>query len=91
MKFETWEKYILQVFAVGFDTKENPLLTSPQSEIKKSVEPNTTFFPVEVKGEWLKVKWDKSTETRKENNKQDTGWLRWKKDGKLFIELFNMN
>ena len=88
LKFETWENHILKLFAVGFDEKENPMLEVPQGQVKNLVKSERTFHPVEVKGEWLKVKWDVTGETDKKETQQNSGWLRWKKDGKLIVELF---
>ncbi|MGI8494462.1 MAG: hypothetical protein ACR2L1_04005 [Pyrinomonadaceae bacterium] len=88
IKFETWEKHILHLFAVGFDEKENPMLKTPQGRAKMNVKSDATFHPVEVKGEWVKVKLDATTETETKEAEQDFGWVRWKKDEKLFIELF---
>ncbi len=88
LKFETWENHIPQLFAVGFDEKENPILETPQGQGRNLVKTDKTFHPVEVKGEWLKVKWDIAAETEKKEEQQNSGWLRWKKDGKLIVELF---
>jgi len=90
LKFETWEQHLLRLFAVGFNEKENPMLEVPQGQAKKILKTDATFHPVEVRGEWLKVKWDTTTETQTKEAEQDFGWLRWKKDGKLLIELFHI-
>jgi len=90
LKFETWENHILQLFAVGFDEKENPMLETPEGQVKNLVKSDKTFHPVEIRGEWLKVKWDTTTKTEIKEAVQDISWLRWKKDGKLLIELSHM-
>ncbi len=83
LKFETLEKHILKSFAIDFNRTENPLRKIPEGEIKVVDLPKEiTFHPVEVKGEWLKVRWD--------NTKKDTdfGWIKWKENDKILIELF---
>lgn len=83
LKFETLENHILKTFAIDFNRTENPLRKIPEGEIKVVDLPKEiTFHPVEVKGEWLKVRWD--------NTKKDTdfGWIKWKENDKILIELF---
>ncbi len=89
LKLETWEKHLLGLFAVGFDEKENPMLEVPQGRAKKLITPDATFHPVKVKGDWVKVKWETTPKTETKEAEQDFGWIRWKKDGKLILELFN--
>lgn len=88
LRFETWEEHILKVFAVGFDRKVNPVLEAPQGRVKTVTIPDVPFHPVEVRGEWLKVKWDAANGTEKKGAIDDSGWIRWKRDEKLLVELF---
>lgn len=87
LKFETWEQHILGLFAVDFDEKENPLLDAPEGRTKNFVKSDITFRPVEIKGEWLKIKLEPNVEKQTEETQQESGWIKWKKDGKLLIEL----
>lgn len=83
LKFETFENHILKTFSIDFNRTENPLRKIPEGEIKVVDLPKeVTFHPVEIKGEWLKVRWD--------NTKKDTdfGWVRWKENDKILIKLF---
>ena len=83
LRFETWESHILRVFAVGFNRTRNPVLNAPQGRAKKVSMPNAPFHPVEVKGEWLRIKWRADSDTG-----ENTGWIRWKRGERLLIELF---
>jgi len=88
LKFETWEEHVLNVFAVGFNRKVNPMLEAPQGRVKKVTSLDVPFHPVEVRGEWLKVKWDAANGTEKKGAKRNSGWIRWKKGARLLVELF---
>jgi hypothetical protein len=88
LKFEKWENHILKVFSVGFNRKENPVLNVPQGRVKKVSMPDVPFHPVEVRGEWLKVKWDVANGTENKGIKYDSGWVRWRKGERLLVELF---
>lgn len=86
LKFQTWEDYILKTFAIDFNRKENPLREEPDGKVKVVDLPKeATFYPVEIKGEWLKVRWDDS---KKEGGNIDSGWVKWKENQKILIELF---
>jgi len=84
LKFETWEDHILKVFAVGFNRKQNPVLNAPQGRVKKVSTPDAPFHPVEVRGEWLKIKW----EAANQRTKYGSGWIRWRRGERLLVELF---
>jgi hypothetical protein len=86
LKFETWEQHILKTFAVDFDREKNPLRETPGGKIKKVDLPKeVTFHPVEISGEWLKVRWDIS---KKKKNNTEFGWIKWKENNNLLVELF---
>ncbi len=87
LRFETWKDHILKAFAVKFLQNENPLLNVPLGRVKKISLPNTSFHPFQVKGEWLKVRWN-ITSRAKDKGKYDSGWIRWKKGERLLVELF---
>jgi hypothetical protein len=90
LKFETLENHILNTFSVDFNKKENLLLDAPNGRVKKvEVALIERFEPIELKGEWLKVRWSAVT-NRKARKKTDFGWIKWKEDDKFLIELFYM-
>lgn len=89
LKFQTWEEHILQVFAVDFNRKDNPILEKPGGQVKSiDFSKGITFRPVEMKGEWLKVQWNGTEKTEGKNRDDNFGWIKWKKNGFLAIELF---
>lgn len=63
------------------------MLETPRGRSKKGIKPNVSFHPVEVKGEWLKIKWDATFETGKAGA-NSVGWVRWKRGERLLVELF---
>ena len=92
LKLETWEEHILKTVAVDFNQAKNPVLKAPQGRVKKVALPGSgapfhTVHTVEVKGEWLKVKWDTSHGTGSQVPRYDYGWIRWKKGNKLLVEF----
>jgi hypothetical protein len=89
LKFQTWEEHILQLFAVGFERQSNPVLEQPDGQVKGiEFSKGVTFHPVEVKGDWLKVRWSDTEQTEDKSKSANSGWIKWKKDGVLLIELF---
>jgi hypothetical protein len=88
LQLGTWEKYILNCFAVEFDSKNNPLRDSPNGQILDSeVDRKLTFRPLKIQGEWLAVRLEAS---RKNTNAGIAGWIRWKDNGKLILRLFEI-
>ena len=84
-RFETWERYLLQIAAVKFNDGENKVLDLPQGNRKNVLVPmqSTVFLPIQVKGEWLKVEW----ETEAGKGLKDFGWIRWRDGNALLIEI----
>jgi hypothetical protein len=79
LKFESWEKNILNS-SIEFTQKENPMREAPNAKLKKfRVSEFYQYNAVEIKGDWLRVKWD-------EGSKTNSGWIRWKEAGTLLIE-----
>lgn len=87
LKLETWEEFVVKVFSVNFDKQANPILATPNGEVKStSIPSDANFRPVETEGEWLKIRWDVGDRTAKP--KPDaSGWIRWKKAGVLQIDF----
>jgi hypothetical protein len=84
-RFETWERYLLQIAAVKFDDGANKVLDLPQGNRKNVLVPmqSTVFTPIQVKGEWLKIEW----ETEAGKGLKDSGWIRWRDGNALLIEI----
>ena len=89
-KFQTWEEHILDLFAVGFDSSNNPLRIRPGDYVRTLPLPSdeVTFQPLQIKGNWLKVRWKVSGDSKGKNNKLRYGWVKWKQNSELVVELF---
>jgi hypothetical protein len=86
LKFQSWEDHIKGAFAVKFNQVENPLRESPEGKVKNVGLPeDVTFHPVQVNGEWLKVRWDGSQEPKKDAG---SGWVKWRDHNQILVELF---
>jgi len=80
--FQTVEQHILSVPFVQFAPTTNPPRQSPSSSAPAiEADPEEAFSPVEVKGEWLKLRWGGA-------GQEHTGWIQWRKGNVLLIELF---
>jgi len=80
--FQTWEEHILSVFSVGFDEKANPLRKLPSKDATTiNYNPDEFYLPYKINGDWLQVRWGSEGDW-------DYGWIMWRKDGTLLIELF---
>ena len=107
-EFKTWEQYILGSFGVRREIKggseqqlkEQPLEDSKDLEIPEGHE---LYCPMEMKGDWIKVKYDCFYNT--ENNPHEgqpcstyidkcdkplTGWIKWRIQNELLIGIFLM-
>lgn len=88
LKFRAWEEHILQVFAVDFNPEDNPVLEKPGGNAKSiDFSKRLTFHPAEVDGDWLKVRWSSTGQAKGTGESDHSGWVRWKKDGVIAIEL----
>lgn len=86
LRFESWEDHILNAFAVDFDKRYNALRRTPDGEFDQTLFPeNTTFHPIKINGQWLKVRIDPSDS---ENKSAQFGWIKWKENNTLLIKLF---
>jgi hypothetical protein len=90
LKLVTWEEHVMNVFAVAFNREDNSPLEAPSGQMKKVALSNAEpfFQPIEIKGEWLKVKWKTTNEMERKEPKYDSGWIRWKEGESLLVELF---
>ena len=81
--FQTWQNYITGCFSVDFDPNNNPIKSGLSVDTKViSYDSDEFYLPVKIQGDWLQIKW--GTE-----NNWSYGWIQWKKNGALIIELFN--
>ena len=91
LRFEPWERHILTVFSVGFDQRVNPIREAPQGALKTRPLAKVPFHPVEVRGEWLRVRWKPIKGAGKTAAREASGWIRWKRGNKLLLELFHIS
>jgi len=88
-KFESWQELVLRSFAVDFEKKTNPILEAPAGELRGGFFPkDITLRPIEIRGDWLRIEWQTDPGPRSRSTKNATGWVRWKEDGNLLIELY---
>jgi hypothetical protein len=89
-KFQTWKEHILERFAVGFDPANNPLRTGPGENVRTLRLPSeaVTFHPLQIKGNWLKVSWNVSDDSKGKDKRVEYGWVKWKQNSELLIEFF---
>jgi hypothetical protein len=89
-KFQTWQEHILALFAVGFDPSNNPLRRGPRDHFRpmRLRFDNVTFHPLQIHDNWLKVSWNVSDESNSKDRKVRYGWVKWKQNRQLLIELF---
>jgi len=87
LKFKITENYILESYPNPSET--NPLRSAPDdnSEIVKGFE-NHTYVSLEIMGDWLKIIDDKDCYLGERPLESDIiGWVRWKKEGKLILDI----
>jgi hypothetical protein len=85
MRFYSWEEYVLKFYCSA--TENNPLRVSPTAvaeKVKVDYE-HTSFKCKEIKNDWVRVECDIDCEGCP-NNKAITGWIRWRKDGKIILK-----
>jgi len=85
LEYENWKEHVLNVYAVDFDSEQNPLRKKPNIKATQiSYISDNLYQPKRIEGNWLQVTW-------KEKRKTYFGWIIWKEDHKLLIELLYLN
>ena len=85
LKFENWRKHVLDVYAVEFEAKENPLRKEPNEQANRiRYNSDNLYQPKKIKGNWLQVVW-------KEKQDKYSGWIKWKEDQELLIKILYLN
>jgi hypothetical protein len=89
LKFQTWREHILDLFAVGFDPSKNPLRIAPTERAKAiRLRADVIYHPLQMNGRWLKVSWSISGEQNDKGKKISYGWVKWKENNRLLLDLF---
>jgi len=82
-KLMTWQAYILGCVAVQFDPVKNSIKTIPQyTSVAIPFDKNELYLPVKIQGDWLMVKWG-------DISKWKYGWIQWRKNGHLLLQIFH--
>lgn len=87
VEFLSLPDYVLKFFVTT--TAANPLRSSPSetaSEIKGLDYKQLSFKCVEIVGDWVKVACNVECEGCPEGETDITGWVRWRKGGKIIIK-----
>lgn len=87
LTFKSQENHVLESYPIL--SKENPLRLEPNddSEIIDGYMEHL-FIPLQIEGDWLKLKDDKDCYIGKKPSENDIiGWVRWRKEGKIIIEI----
>ncbi len=88
IRLGTWEEYILDSFAIEFDANSNPLLQKAEGQpVNHVVRNSINYRPDKIEGDWLKVRWFENNDDR---NKPEFGWVRWRKDNRLVLNIFEI-
>jgi len=86
-EFLTWKEYILRFFSTT--TSDNPLRLNPEDNAKTLGDLNyedLNFRNTQISGDWVKVVCNKDCEGCPDND-QITGWLRWRKNGEIILNI----
>ena len=79
--FEPWAEHVLHVSSVGFDPSENPIRQHPDAAADTlDFDANESYYPEKIDNDWMQIKWG-------EEGKWEYGWVRWKNEHKMLIEL----
>ena len=87
VEFLSLPDYVLKFFVTT--TGANPLRSSPSetaSEIRGLDYKQLSFKCLEVKSDWMKVACNAECEGCPEGQTDITGWVQWRKDGKIIIK-----
>lgn len=85
--FETWGQHIQKVFSVDISRSKSPLLRTRRGA-RVNLPEDVFLHPVKVEGDWLMVKWVRRERTRTEKQQYAFGWVKWRDQKRLLIELF---
>jgi hypothetical protein len=81
-RYQSWTQHLLSAFSVDINPARNPLKAQPASASQTLPYNRDEFYhPHKVHGNWLQVKW--GTE-----GSWQYGWVEWKRNGRLAVELF---
>jgi hypothetical protein len=80
-----WQDHLIHsVASIDFDKEKNAVRLKPTEEtaiLKMSMNIDPVIEPIEIKDDWLKIRYW-------ENEREMTGWIRWKIDNQIIVTLF---
>lgn len=77
-EFYTWESFFKNTTGIGnIDWTLNPALNEPNGT-KLDLDIDSDYIAKEIQGDWLKI----------DNEEKGIGWIKWRKDNKLLIEVY---
>lgn len=82
-KFISWEEFLKNTTGISnLDWSENLLRKEPfeKSKIITLKDTDATFNVIRVKKDWIEIQSD--------NNTNQKGWIQWKKENRLLIEIY---
>lgn len=90
-----WEEWVMAHDNVTFDRLTNPVLDSPDGAPKPAAFAEMPLIkPDKVSGDWVLVRWtqmepdEPSVEWIRKNLPENSGWIRWYRDGKILISEY---
>ncbi|QQS43059.1 MAG: hypothetical protein IPM63_09070 [Acidobacteriota bacterium] len=90
-----WEEWVMVHKNLTFDRLTNPVLDSPDGAPKAVAFAEMPLIkPDKVSGEWVLVRWtqmepdEPSVDWIRKNLPENSGWIRWRKDGKILISEY---
>lgn len=89
LSFKTPERHVMESYPYLYGNGNTPLREEPNDK-SKIIEgyDNYLYLPVEIQGDWLKIKDDKECYIGDNPSTTDIiGWVRWRKDNEIIIVL----
>lgn len=89
-EFKPWRDFVLGFASVKFEREGNELRTRPNGARISNVPHDLRFVPVELDGDWLKIRANRTDVEGKnlQNGDDLSGWIRWRKGNKILVSDF---
>lgn len=87
IEFKDLERYVMETSPIP--TQHNPVRINPNEDSDSVVDfERWTFIPVEISGDWLKVRDNKDCYKGVSPSEKDIfGWIRWRKDKNFILKV----
>ena len=77
---KSWEEHVMSVFAVRATSESRFHIKASAYSTVVALTNEQVAMPLNIHGEWLMVEYEKENTTH-------SAWIRWKKNGKIIIDL----